>query len=78
MYLELDYGTFEIFHADEETVAQWNEGDDVSLALTVNYAPGWYYWACHAGCMPDGEPIGAFPNEDLAIEDCEQENTNWS
>ena len=29
MYLELDHGTFEIFHADEETVAQWNQGDDV-------------------------------------------------
>ena len=25
MYLELDYGTFEIFYADEETVAQWNQ-----------------------------------------------------
>ena len=45
MYLELDYGTFEIFYADEETVALWNDGNEDDDS---SYSPGWYYWACHA------------------------------
>ena len=76
MYLELDYGTFEIFYADEETVAQWNEGYSVRSDV-CDYAPGWYYWSCIPGCLPDGEPTGAFPTKAAAAYDCNEENTDW-
>jgi len=31
--------------------------------------PGWYYWFCFPGCMPDSEPSGPFATADLAIAD---------
>ena len=31
--------------------------------------PGWYWWACFPGCMPDGDPAGPFESEQHAIED---------
>lgn len=31
--------------------------------------PGWYYWFCLPGCLPDGEPIGPFGTEAEALED---------
>ncbi|MCK9600953.1 MAG: hypothetical protein M0R06_18065 [Sphaerochaeta sp.] len=31
--------------------------------------PGWYYWACFPGCMPEGDPIGPFASEKEAIDD---------
>ena len=34
--------------------------------------PGWYYWYCLPGCLPDSEPRGPFASEDLAIEDARQ------
>ena len=30
--------------------------------------PGFYYWSCFPGCLPDGEPIGPFLTEIEAIE----------
>ena len=47
------YGFFEVFWNDgtnEEFVD--NEGD--------KHEPGWYWWACVPGCLPDGEPTGPF------------------
>ena len=31
--------------------------------------PGFYWWPCFPGCLPDGEPIGPFQNEQEAITD---------
>lgn len=31
-----------------------------------NY-PGWYWWPCFPGCLPDGEPIGPFDSQADAI-----------
>jgi hypothetical protein len=33
--------------------------------------PGWYWQACFSGCLPDGEPIGPFETEALAIADAD-------
>ena len=35
--------------------------------------PGWYYWACFPGCLPDGDPIGPFATEDEALADAQAE-----
>jgi hypothetical protein len=32
-------------------------------------APGWYWWSCFPGCMPDSEPCGPFATEAAALED---------
>lgn len=31
--------------------------------------PGWYWWACFPGCMPDGDASGPFDTEDAALAD---------
>jgi hypothetical protein len=32
-------------------------------------AEGYYWWYCFPGCLPDSEPHGAFPTEELALAD---------
>ena len=34
--------------------------------------PGFYYWSCFPGCLPDSEPIGPFPSEAEALADARQ------
>jgi hypothetical protein len=31
--------------------------------------PGWYWWACFPGCIPDGDPMGPFDSEAEALAD---------
>ena len=33
--------------------------------------PGWYWWPCFPGCMPDSEPVGPFATEEEAIADAQ-------
>ena len=35
--------------------------------------PGFYWWPCFPGCLPDGDPIGPFETEDEAIRDARGE-----
>jgi len=50
------YGSFEIF---------WhNRGD-----YPDNREPGWYWWPCFPGCIPDGEATGPFHSSYLALVD---------
>ncbi len=34
--------------------------------------PGFYYWACFPGCLPDGDPMGPFDTEDEALADARE------
>ena len=47
---------------DEDARQQPETGADYS-------GPGWYWWTCFPGCLPDGEPSGPFATEQEAIED---------
>jgi hypothetical protein len=31
--------------------------------------PGWYWWSCSPGCLPDGDPCGPFESEAAALMD---------
>ena len=35
-------------------------------------APGWYYWFCFPGCLPDSEPVGPFATEAAAVADAQE------
>jgi hypothetical protein len=41
-----------------------------------NMPPGWYWWSCWPGCLPDGEATGPFDSCEAAMVDamcvCEQ------
>lgn len=35
--------------------------------------PGWYWWSCFPGCLPDSEPFGPFESEEAALSDARDE-----
>jgi hypothetical protein len=47
----------EVFFAD-----QW-------LAESFGTCPGWFWWSCQGGCLPDSNPIGPFPTSYSAYGD---------
>ena len=54
----------EVFHSSDYPVVAGEEPLE----------PGWYYWYCFPGCMPDSDPIGPFESEQTAIEAVRKEN----
>lgn len=48
---------------DRETFHPDDFPDDDGASLCV----GWYWRACFPGCLPDGDPVGPFSTEALAI-----------
>ncbi len=34
--------------------------------------PGWYYWACMPGCLPDSDPVGPFATQAEALADAQE------
>ena len=72
------YGSFEVFWDDSDIPFGNNpqnarnydsDGDPVK--------PGWYWWPCFPGCLPDGDsigPVGPFASSRQAYEDADE----WS
>jgi hypothetical protein len=69
-------GSFEVFEIDERGYSGGrpfvlpHEPGEEAYGLA---APGWYWWACFPGCLPDGEPNGPFTTEQEAIDDAQGE-----
>lgn len=36
--------------------------------------PGWYWWSCFHGCLPDGDPVGPFGTEAEAMADAQEQD----
>ena len=53
-----DYGSFEVFHSEGYVETG-----------TVHSEPGFYWWPCFPGCLPDGEPNGPFATAEGAYLD---------
>ena len=52
------YGSLEVFY------------DIKGLTLTgKEVEPGWYWWPCFPGCLPDGDAVGPFQTERDAVID---------
>lgn len=60
-YSQQPYGMCEVFEVKENDV-EFATQDGEPLE------PGWYWWACFPGCMPDSDPTGPFPTEDAACD----------
>ena len=54
------YGSFEVFHSDAGV-----------LSPTGVQFPGWYWWPCFPGCLPDGDANGPFTTEAEALADAQ-------
>ena len=70
------YGSLEIFwHDGGHMIEQDDDDDDMTLNEWRDAErAGWYWWACHPGCLPDGEPCGPFAMSRDALEDADE----WS
>jgi hypothetical protein len=67
-----EYGSFEVFKLDKQDIEQWNHDQDIEAVMDgTPYTPGFYWWACFPGCLPDGEASGPFATEDEAIADAQ-------
>jgi len=65
----------EVFYVDDRTAKLSRERTDLSEGLDE---PGWYYWPCFPGCLPDGPASGPFDTEQLAIEACQSDELESS
>lgn len=50
-------------YLDGEPFVLPHEPGEQALGLAQ---PGWYWWPCFPGCLPDGEPFGPFETVDAA------------
>lgn len=60
----------EVFYVDELTCNYNKQNLDHADEYTV-VDPGWYWWNCYPGCLPDSAPVGPFDTEEEAIEDAQ-------
>lgn len=57
------YGSFEVF---------WDDAGYQPPDYTEKDQPGWFWWACFPGCMPDGEPSGPFATSQEAYDNAQE------
>ena len=59
----------EVFYMSAKSIisAEWTDGDGDLMM------PGWYYWCCFPGCLPDSEPCGPYASEQEAIDAAREE-----
>ena len=62
--IEVFYDDADIGHARNYARNYDSEGDPV--------APGWYWWSCFPGCLPDGDATGPFATEEEALADAQE------
>lgn len=55
-----------------EGCANEHEHPDGDYEACAQEEPGWYYWTCFPGCLPDSDPVGPFPTEAEALEDARE------
>jgi hypothetical protein len=71
--IEVWHHDAECHNADQPTLCHPYSADGVSDAGDKQQeectGPGWYWWSCLPGCIPDGEPMGPFDTEEEALED---------
>ena len=70
------FGTCEECHAKDVELAD-GFGSEQPLCVPCAkeaYGPGFYWWYCFPGCMPDGDAHGPFESEEAALADMRADN----
>ena len=63
----------ELWRGDAPVIFADNADDlDDDDGIIADNAPGWYWWSCFPGCLPDGEPNGPFATEAEAIANAQE------
>ena len=60
----------EVFYDDADVVNGHARNFDSEGNPVV---PGWYWWTCLPGCLPDSEPNGPFVTREEALADAQQD-----
>ncbi len=61
----------EVFHVNERQCREWNDDPECGESRS-DFEPGWYWWTCFPGCLPDSKPNGPFATQAEALADaCE-------
>lgn len=70
----------EVFYMDENDIASVARDNGIDpedadkVAEETGYSgPGFYFWFCLPGCMPDSEPNGPYATEEEALEAAREE-----
>ena len=63
------FGGFEIFWVPLSAATVYDYDEDTDLG-----EPGWYWWSCLPGCLPDSERVGPFGSSRAAHKDADE----WS
>jgi hypothetical protein len=69
-----DIETFYVAHDRNDWVGVFagsRPADDIGQS---ELEPGWYYWHCFPGCLPDSEPNGPYETEQEAIEAAQEDS----
>lgn len=68
-------------HSDPTRISDPHAIEDVEVFYLGSGAtedddmvPGWYWWTCFPGCLPDSDPVGPFETEQEAIDDARSTN----
>ena len=71
----------EVFYMDQPTCDHCGRENKAARetcrfcgAILPEFAPGWYFWYCLPGCLPDSEPDGPYPTEEAALEAVREQN----
>ncbi len=62
-----DVEVFYLSESDLDGIRADNEGPHDEEDDEDTREPGWYYWYCFPGCMPEGDMTGPYATEDDAI-----------
>lgn len=57
------YGSFKVF---------WHKPDGNHEDYSPMDKPGWFWWSCQPGCIPDSEPTGPFASSHAARADADE------
>ena len=58
----------EVFYVSPTEAIYNKQNADHANEYTI-FEPGWYWWSCFPGCLPDSEPFGPFETEEQALAD---------
>jgi hypothetical protein len=69
------HGSFEIFWHGGKYITHGVHSETEGEA--DEWSPGWYWWSCFPGCIPDGSPDGPYSSSRDALEAADEHNPEF-
>jgi hypothetical protein len=72
------YGSFEVFWLNSPELDSQKYARSQTDPDCGPQEPGWYWWACFPGCLPEGDPTGPFETSVAAYSDAQGEAADFN